>query len=72
MPGTATASPQQALAVYAEPLVAGRRVVVFGEADTLTDRRLVVPGKEAAPWKGAERRTPPRPKRPETPAACSL
>jgi hypothetical protein len=41
-------------------------------AETLTDRRLVVPGKEAPPWKGEERRVPPRPKKAETPAACSL
>jgi hypothetical protein len=41
-------------------------------ADTLTDRRMVVPGKEAAPWKGEERRTPRRPNRAEMPAACSL
>ncbi len=41
-------------------------------ADTLTDRRMVVPGKEAAPWKGAERRVPPRAPKVEMPAACSL
>jgi len=57
MSGTATASPQQALAVYAEPLVAGRRVVVFGESDTGVAERLtelgartvvsVAPGEDA-------------------------
>ncbi len=50
-------SPQQALAVYAEPLVAGRRVVVFGEPDTGVAERLtelgartvvrVAPGEDA-------------------------
>jgi hypothetical protein len=40
MSGTAPASPQQALAVYAEPLVAGRRVVVFGEPETGVAERL--------------------------------
>ncbi len=54
---TATASPQQALAVYAEPLVVGRRVVVFGEPDTGVAERLtdlgartvvgVAPGEDA-------------------------
>jgi hypothetical protein len=58
MSGTATASPQQALAVYAEPLVAGRRVVVFGEPDTGVAERLtelgartvvgVAPGEDAS------------------------
>jgi len=57
MSGTATVSPQQALAVYAEPLVAGRRVVVFGEPDTGVAERLtdlgartvvgVAPGEDA-------------------------
>lgn len=50
-------SPQQALAVYAEPLVAGRRIVVFGEADSGVAERLtelgartvvhVAPGEDA-------------------------
>lgn len=40
MPGTASVSPQQALAVYAEPLAAGRRVVVFGEPDGGMSERL--------------------------------
>lgn len=50
-------SPQQALAVYAEPLVAGRRVVVFGEPDSGVAERLtelgartvvrVAPGEDA-------------------------
>lgn len=59
MPGTAPAvTPLQALAVYAEPLVAGRRVVVFGEPDTGVAERLtelgartvvrVAPGEDAA------------------------
>jgi hypothetical protein len=57
MSGTATASPQQALAVYAEPLVVGRRVVVFGEPDNGVAERLtdlgartvvgVAPGEDA-------------------------
>jgi hypothetical protein len=41
-------------------------------ADALTDRRLVIPGKAAAPWKGEERRAPPRPTKAEMAAACSL
>jgi hypothetical protein len=58
MSGTATASPQLALAVYAEPLVAGRRVVVFGEPDTGVAERLtelgartvvqIAPGEDAS------------------------
>jgi len=45
-------------------------------ADTLTDRRMVVPGKDAAPWKGEERRVvgggAPTKKPEAMPAACSL
>jgi hypothetical protein len=58
MSETATVSPQQALAVYAEPLVAGRRVVVFGEPNTGVAERLtelgartvvdVAPGEDAS------------------------
>ncbi|HEX8789478.1 MAG TPA: hypothetical protein VF765_00900 [Polyangiaceae bacterium] len=40
MLGTAPASSQQALAVYAESLAAGRRVIVFGEPDTGVAERL--------------------------------
>src|SRR5579883_1103508 len=57
MSGAATVSPLQALAVYAEPLVAGRRVVVFSEPETGVAERLtelgartvvrIAPGEDA-------------------------
>jgi hypothetical protein len=40
MSGTAPVSPQQALAVYAEPLAAGRRVIVFGQPYSGVAERL--------------------------------
>lgn len=57
MPGTAPVSSQQALAVYAEPLAAGRRVIVFGDPESGVAERLtelgartvvsVAPGEDA-------------------------
>jgi DNA repair exonuclease SbcCD ATPase subunit len=54
MPRLPPALPQHALAVYAEPLAARRRVVVFGEDETLADRLLDLGAREVRLLRGGD------------------